>query len=54
MGRVTSGTVSPTLQYGIGLGYIESSAAQPDTPMTILIRNKEARARIVKTPFIAK
>ena len=54
LGHVTSGTVSPTLEQGIGLGYVVSSFAQPGTPITVLIRNKEARTHVVKTPFIVK
>jgi len=54
VGHVTSGTVSPSLEKGIGLGYVASSHAQPGTPITIVIRNKEAGAIVSKIPFIVK
>ena len=51
-GFVTSGTVSPTLDQGIGLGYVPSASAEPGSTLRILIRNKEAKSHIVKPPFI--
>ena len=51
-GVVTSGTVSPTLDQGIGLGYVPSTSAEPGAALRILIRNKEAKSHIVKPPFI--
>ena len=54
IGKVTSGTISPSLEKGIGLGYVAVSASQPGSPMNIVIRNKEAKAQVVKIPFIMK
>ncbi|MBI1805115.1 MAG: glycine cleavage system aminomethyltransferase GcvT [Ignavibacteria bacterium] len=54
VGQVTSGTVSPTLEKGIGLGYVESSYTQAGSSITIVIRNKEIPAQVVKVPFIQK
>jgi aminomethyltransferase len=54
IGQVTSGTVSPTLEKGIGLGYVAISASPPGSTVSILIRNKEAQAQVVKIPFITK
>lgn len=52
IGTVTSGTMSPTLKKGIGMGYVETAFAAPDTDIDVVIRNKPVRARIVKMPFL--
>jgi aminomethyltransferase len=51
IGMVTSGSHSPTLQQGIGLGYLTSEFAQPETKIAIEIRGKAVPATVVKTPF---
>jgi aminomethyltransferase len=51
LGRVTSGTMSPSLGIGIGLGYVPTSLASADTTIHIQIRKKAVPARIVKLPF---
>jgi aminomethyltransferase len=51
IGVVTSGTHSPTLKRAIGLAYLPLDKSAPGTTFTILIRGKEARARVVPTPF---
>jgi aminomethyltransferase len=50
-GEVTSGTHSPMLDRGIGLGYVPADRAAPDTELTIDVRGKQRRARIVKRPI---
>lgn len=50
VGNVTSGTQSPSLQKGIGLGYITSSLSKPDTEIFIKIRDKALKAKVVKLP----
>jgi aminomethyltransferase len=50
-GEVTSGTHSPMLDRGIGLGYVPTDAAAPDTELTIDVRGKQRRARVVKRPI---
>jgi aminomethyltransferase len=50
-GEVTSGTLSPTLDVGIGLGYVPTARAEPDTEVTIDLRGRERRAHIVRKPF---
>lgn len=50
-GEVTSGTLSPFLDQAIGLGYVESALAEPGTEITIDLRGRPRRARIVKKPF---
>ena len=50
-GEVTSGTLSPTLGHGIGMGYVDAAYAQPGTELTIDLRGRPRRARVVKKPF---
>ncbi len=50
-GEVTSGTLSPMLEVGIGLGYVPSSLAKPGTVITIDLRGRPRRGRIVPKPF---
>tara|TARA_B110000116_G_scaffold234313_1_gene218711 strand:- start:259 stop:1440 length:1182 start_codon:yes stop_codon:yes gene_type:complete len=52
IGIVTSGTLSPTLNIPIGLGYISSQYASPGTSVKISTRDKTKPAKISKTPFI--
>ena len=51
IGKVTSGTMSPVLKTGIGLGYVKPEYAKPGTPIYINIRNKPVKAEVVKPPF---
>ena len=51
IGVVTSGTHSPTLKKAIGLAYLPLDKSASGTEITILIRGKETRARVVPTPF---
>jgi aminomethyltransferase len=53
-GEVTSGTHSPMLEQGIGMGYVRAAVAQPDNEITIDVRGREARARIVPKPIYNK
>ncbi len=53
-GVVTSGTFSPTLDTGIGLGFVDSKLSALDTEINIRIRNQEVKAKIVKLPFVNK
>jgi aminomethyltransferase len=50
-GEVTSGTHSPMLDVGIGMGYVPAAHAAPDTELTIDVRGKPRRARVVKRPI---
>lgn len=52
MGHVTSGTMSPCLKVGIGLGYVKPEFAKPGTEIAVIIREKPARAEVVKIPFV--
>ena len=51
VGVVTSGTHSPTLKKAIGLAYLPLGQSGQGNEFTILVRGKEARARVVPTPF---
>jgi aminomethyltransferase len=50
-GEVTSGTHSPMLDRGIGMGYVPRANADPGTEVTIDVRGRARRARIVKKPI---
>ena len=54
IGKVTSGTQSPTLSKGIGLGYVEANFAVVGEEIYIRVRNKQLKAQIVKPPFYKK
>lgn len=54
VGVVTSGTMSPSLRCGIGLGLVASDCATIGTQLTVGIRKKRVAAQIVKPPFIDK
>lgn len=51
IGQVTSGTYSPSLKKGIGMGYVKIEYTSTETEIDILIRGKEAKAMIIKPPF---
>lgn len=51
IGKVTSGTQSPSLQKAIGLGYIKSGFAKEGTEIFISIRDNKVKAKVVKPPF---
>lgn len=50
-GRVTSGSHSPMLDIGIGLGYLPSGLAAPGTELTIDVRGRARKARVVEKPI---
>jgi len=51
IGQLTSGTFSPLLRYGIGLGYVPPEYAQIGTRVDVLTRRTPFHAEIVNTPF---
>ena len=53
IGIVTSGTMSPSFNKGIGLGYVSSEYSQKDGFIFIKIREKFIKSKIVKLPFKA-
>jgi aminomethyltransferase len=54
IGMVTSGTQSPSLSTGIGMGYVKTAYSQPDSEIFVLVRNKPLKAKVVKLPFYKK
>jgi aminomethyltransferase len=52
IGTVTSGTMSPMLKEGIGMGYIKPEFAAPGTEIAVIIREKPVKAVVVKMPFV--
>jgi aminomethyltransferase len=53
-GIVTSGTLSPSLERGIGMAYIPAEQATPGTPLTIDVRGTERAARVHRKPIYSK
>ncbi|RZJ74830.1 MAG: glycine cleavage system aminomethyltransferase GcvT [Flavobacterium sp.] len=54
IGIVTSGTMAPSLNKGIGLGYVPTEFAAPDSEIFIRIRKNDIPAKVVKLPFYKK
>lgn len=52
IGRVTSGTQSPSTSKNIGVGYIDKDFADLDTEFLVGIRSRQLKAKVVKTPFV--
>jgi aminomethyltransferase len=53
-GEVTSGSHSPMLEVGIGMGYVPAGLAQPGSELTIDVRGRSRRARVVKKPIYSR
>ncbi|MBC7568844.1 MAG: glycine cleavage system aminomethyltransferase GcvT [Spirosoma sp.] len=54
IGEVTSGTQSPTLGKGIGLGYVPTALSKPGSEIFVKVRDKLLKAEVVKLPFVKK
>ena len=54
VGKLTSGSFSPVLKHGIGLGYVEMAHAQAGSTLQVMIRGREVPATIVPLPFIKR
>ena len=54
IGIVTSGTMSPSMNKGIGLGYVSSAFSGVDSDIFIRIRKNDVPAKVVKLPFYKK
>ncbi len=54
IGIVTSGTMSPSLNKGIGLGYVPTAFSAVDSEIAIRIRKNDVAAKVVKLPFYKK
>lgn len=54
IGKVTSGTQSPSLNKAIGMGYVKTEFSAPGSEISIIIREKPVKAKVVKIPFLQK
>ena len=54
VGAVTSGTFSPTLERGIGMGYVPVAYATPGSAISVMIRNRPVPATVVSLPFVKR
>jgi aminomethyltransferase len=54
IGKVTSGTQSPSMNKGIGMGYVKTEFSPLDSEIFIKIRDKALKAKVVKIPFLKK
>lgn len=52
IGKVTSGTQSPSLGKAIGMGYVTNRFAAPGSEIYISVRNSSIKAKVVKVPFV--
>ena len=52
IGVVTSGTMSPTLNVGIGMGYVKTDYAKVGTVIAVEVRGRLLKAEVVKLPFV--
>ena len=54
VGEVTSGTLSPCLDYGIGMAYVPVGSTEPGTPIDVDVRGRVRPAEVRKRPLYAK
>lgn len=54
IGKVTSGTQSPSLNKAIGMGYVSPAFSKADSEIFVIIRDKPVKARVTKIPFLKK
>lgn len=52
IGKVTSGTQSPSLNKAIGMGYVTTAHSKVDSEIYVKIRDKAIKAKVVKIPFL--
>ena len=52
VGRVTSGGFGPSMGGPVAMGYVESSLAEPGTPVELVVRGKPIPAQVSALPFI--
>lgn len=52
IGVVTSGTMSPCLKQGVGMGYVRTAYAKAGTEIAVVVRDRLLRAEVVKLPFV--
>lgn len=51
VGRVTSGTYSPTFKKALGMAYVPLNLAEPGQPLVLDVRGKRLEAKVAETPF---
>ncbi len=54
IGKSTSGTMSPSLKVGIGMGYVPSAYSRPDTKISYEVGSRRVEAKVVAKPFIKR
>ena len=54
IGEVTSGTMSPTLRQGVGLGFVKAKAVKVGSPIVVRRKDREFPGRVVSPPFLKK
>lgn len=54
IGKVTSGTMGPTIKKAVGLGYVAKEFSAVDSEIYIMVRGKGIKAKVVKFPFYSK
>lgn len=52
IGKVTSGTMSPSMRIGIGMGYVNRPHTKPETEVFVVVRNKKLKAVVEKLPLL--
>jgi len=52
IGKVTSGSMSPSLNIGIGLGYVQKPHNKVGTEILVQVRKKQLKAEVIKLPFV--
>lgn len=52
IGEVTSGTMSPSLNIGIGMGYVITEHSAPESEIYVQVRGKNLKAKVVRPPFV--
>lgn len=52
IGAVTSGTMSPCLKQGVGMGYVRTAYAKAGTQIAVAVRDRLLKAEVVKLPFV--
>lgn len=54
IGELTSGTMSPTLTEGVGLGYLDAAHTTPGERLDVVVRGNRKRAEVTDLPFVSK
>lgn len=54
IGEVTSGGFGPSVNGPVAMGYVATSAAEPGTPVNLMVRGKAIPARVAEMPFVAQ